>query len=126
MSCPNLSRILMPGLLLWAVIFGGCQKKPAGSPAQGAPILKVAVFSDGRLTVDGVSSSLASLHDALRRLAAERGVVWYYRQAAQDEPPAIALQVMRELADSQVPLRLSSRPDYSDSLSASPPPQAAP
>ena len=113
------------------MVWAGCGKrsgsseKPAESAGQGAPILRVAVFVDGRLTVDGAPSTVTALHDSLRRLSAQHGVIWYYRESPEAEPPPIALQVMKEMADSQLPMRLSSRPDYSDTVTASPPPRPA-
>jgi hypothetical protein len=125
------SRIGIAGGVLTVILLAGCgrnsgtPKKPEESVIHGAPILRVAVFADGRLTVDGSPSTLAALHDSLLQLSAQHGVIWYYREAPQAEPPPIALQVMKELADSQLPLRLSSRADYSDSVTASPPPRPA-
>lgn len=123
------SRVRIAGSVLTIIFWAGCGKhsgtseKSAEAVSQGAPILRVAVFADGRLTVDGVPSTLTALQDSLRHVSAQHGVIWYYREAPQAEPPPIALGVMKELADSQLPLRLSSRPDYSDTLTASPPPR---
>jgi hypothetical protein len=84
------------------------------------PILKVAVFADGRLTVDGAPSSIELLHESLRQLAERHGAVWYYREEGQRDPPVIAMAVMKEVVDARLPIRLSSRADYSDSVG--PPP----
>lgn len=125
------SRIRIAGSVLMVIFCAACGKnsgtaeRPAEPATRGAPILRVAVFADGRLTVDGAPSTLMALRESLHRLSAQHGVIWYYREAPQAEPPPIALQVMKELADSQLPLRLSSRPDYSDSVTASPPPRPA-
>jgi hypothetical protein len=80
------------------------------------PILKVAAFADGRVTVDGAPSSIRALRVSLRTLAEQHGVVWYYREAAQQEPPPIAMEVLQEIITARLPVRLSSKPDYSDSL----------
>ena len=125
------SRMRIAGSVLAVIVWAGCGKpsgnseKPEESATQRTPVLRVAVYVDGRLTVDGAPSTLSALHDSLRRLSAQHGAIWYYREAPQAEPPAIALQVMKLLADSQLPLRLSSRPDYSDSVTASPAPRPA-
>lgn len=73
----------------------------------------------------GAPATLQSLRDSLHRLSAQHGVVWYYREAPQDSPPPIAMLVMQEIVESQAPVRLSSRPDYSDTVVANPPPRPA-
>jgi hypothetical protein len=109
---------IVPTLLL-ATVFASCggnsgpDKKAVD---KSTPILKVAVFSDGRLTVDGAPSSIQSLRESLRKIGEEHGVVWYYREAGQQEPPPVATDVINEVIAARVPIRLSSKPDYSDSV----------
>jgi hypothetical protein len=86
------------------------------APSADAPVLKVAVFADGRLTVNGTASTIEGLRESLRTLSEKHGVVWYYREAGQQEPPAVATDVMQAVIDAGLPIRLSSRPDYSDSI----------
>src|SRR5437879_3770811 len=54
-----------------SLLFGGCSKRPTSqSPVvSGAPILKIAVFADGRLTVDGATSTIGALQGSLRSLS---------------------------------------------------------
>lgn len=106
---------------LLSLFFVGCSKKPPPSQSRATPdraVLKVAVFADGRLTVDGTASTIEGLREALRGLSEKRGVVWYYRESGQQEPPPIAMEVIEAVADAGLPIRLSSRPDYSDSIRA--------
>ena len=113
----NKSGILCTFLLLTAV--EGCRTNSIPSETamnKNTPILKIAVFSDGRLTVDGVPSSIQSLRESLRKTSEQHGVVWYYREAGQKEPPPIATDVINEVIEAHVPIRLSSKPDYSDSV----------
>jgi hypothetical protein len=79
-------------------------------------VLKLAVYADGRLNVDGKASSVEQLRDSLHALAASHGIVWYYREAAQHEPPPIVRDVLKEIVAARVPVRLSSKPDYSDTV----------
>jgi hypothetical protein len=81
-----------------------------------APILKVAVFVDGHFTVDGAQSSIPSLRVALHELSKEHGAVGYYRESGQQEPPPVAMEVLNELMTARLPIRLSSKADYSDSV----------
>lgn len=101
---------------LFSFLLGGCSKQPAppNNPTPSAPVLKVAVFADGRLTVDGTAATIQSLQASLRAMSEKRGVVWYYREAGQQEPPPIAMEVVKTIADARLPIQLSSRPDYSD------------
>jgi len=105
-------HFILIGCLL-SFLVGGCSKQPA---PPGAPVLKVAIFSDGRLTVDGESVTFDEFRVALRSLSEKGGVVWYYREAGQQEPPAIVLDVMKAILETGCPSRFSSRPDYSDSI----------
>ena len=41
-------------------------------------------------------------------------MVWYHREAAEGEPPAEAMQVMKLIVDKQVPISLCSKADFSD------------
>jgi len=103
---------------LLSCFLGGCGKEPVSQSPMGAdaPVLKIAVFADGRLTVDGTASTIEALRGSLRDLSEKRGVVWYYREAGQQEPPPIAMEVMKAVVEARTPVRLSSRPDYSDSI----------
>ena len=110
--------ITIMGLL--SLLLGGCSKQsaPPSAPSPDAPVLKVAVFADGRLTVDGTAATIQSLQVSLHTLSEKHGVVWYYREAGQQEPPPIAMDVMKAVVEAHLPIRLSSRPDYSDTIGA--------
>jgi len=114
---------ILIGLLMLGVFTacGSRQDGVAGDVRVPALTLKVAVFADGRLIVDGKSTSLDSLREKLIRLRAERGTVWYYREQGHEKPPVVALQVMKAVVEAGVPVRLSTRPDYSDGVALSPP-----
>lgn len=111
-------RHLISIIGLVSFFLGGCSKEPTPSsaPIPDAPVLKIAVFADGRLTVDGTAATIQSLQASLRSLSEKHGVVWYYREAGQQEPPPIAMDVIKAVANAKLPIRLSSRPDYSDAI----------
>lgn len=77
-------------------------------------ILRIAVFPEGRFTVDGAPSSIPELRQSLRKLAGDKGVVWYYREDGQQPPPAVAKEILDEIIALGLPIRLSAKPDYSD------------
>lgn len=81
-----------------------------------APILKIAVTADGRITVDGSPATIDSLRVSLRQLAEQKGVVWYYREGGQAEAPPESTEVIQAVIDNRLPIRLSSRPDFSDAI----------
>lgn len=81
-----------------------------------APVLKVAVMSDVRITVDGFPATVDSVRDALKRLAEQKGVVWYYREAGDAKGPPESSAVIQSVIENRLPIRLSCRPDYSDAI----------
>jgi hypothetical protein len=95
--------------------FAACnrQETPMNS---NAPILKIAVMADGRITVDGKPGTIESLRGSLKGLAEQHGIVWYYREAGHSDPPAQATEVVQAVIENRLPIRMSSRPDYSDAI----------
>jgi predicted secreted protein len=83
-----------------------------------APILKIAISAGGRITVDGSPATMESLRASLKRLAEQKGVVWYYREAGQAEAPPEWTEVMKAVIENRLPIRLSTRPDFSDAIGA--------
>jgi hypothetical protein len=81
-----------------------------------ATILKIAVMADGRMTMDGSPTTIDSLRMSLKRLADQKGAVWYYREAGQSAPPSESAEIMKAVIENHLPIRLSSRPDYSDAI----------
>ena len=84
--------------------------------APNAPVIKVTVFADGRITADGNPITIEEIRQSFQKLAEQKGIVWYYREAGQAEPPAQAMQVIKEVIAARLPIRLSSKPDYSDAI----------
>jgi biopolymer transport protein ExbD len=80
------------------------------------PVLKLAVMADGRIAVNGAPATIQSLRESLKKLSQQKGVVWYYREAANTEGPPVVKQVVQAIIDSRLPVRFSSRPDYSDAI----------
>ncbi len=79
-------------------------------------VLKIAVTQNGNVTANGKRATLAELAHACRDLAKQKGEVWYYREAPKEDPPPIALKVLEIVTRYDLPIRLSSKPDYSDSI----------
>ena len=113
-------RYLIRIMGLLSFLLGGCSKQsaPPSAPTPDAPVLKVAVFAHGRLTVDGLAATIQLFQASLRTLSEKHGLVWYYREAGQQEPPPIAMDVTKAVVEARLPIRHSSRPDYSDAIGA--------
>lgn len=113
-----LRRVIM-FLGLLPFLLGGCGKEstPPSNQSPEMPILKVALSADGRLTVDGAAATMESLRASLRTLSEKHGGVCYYREASPNGPPPMATDVIKAIVEARLPMRLSSRPDYSDSIS---------
>jgi len=82
------------------------------------PILRIAVMADGRIAVDGAPATIDSVRASLKRLAEQKGVVWYYREAGQTQGPPESAAIIQAVIENRLPIRLSSRPDFSDAIGA--------
>jgi hypothetical protein len=91
---------------------GSMTEKPDG------PIVKIAVKADGSITVDGAAATMESVRSRLKRLAEEKGVVGYYREAGRSAAPPEATAVIQAVIENRLPVRLSSRADFSDAIGA--------
>jgi hypothetical protein len=80
------------------------------------PVVKIAVFADGRITVDGTAATLDAVRTSLKQLAGNDGEVWYYRETGEQEPPPQAMAVIQAIVEHQLPITLSTKPDYSDAV----------
>lgn len=79
-------------------------------------ILKVSVIATGELLLNGDRITVAELEDAIRHSGEAKLIVWYYRENAADEPSSLANEVLKLITEHKLPIRLSSRPDFSDSI----------
>jgi hypothetical protein len=78
-------------------------------------ILKISVLNNGDLKADNQLISLEELQKLIQKNTEQNGVVWYYRETSRLAPPPIAMQVMQMIVSANRPIRLSSKPDFSDS-----------
>jgi hypothetical protein len=73
-------------------------------------------LASGEVLLDGQAVTIDALDEALRRGAEQKAVVWYYRENAAGEAPAIVEQVMQRIVSNRLPVRLSTKPDFSDTV----------
>jgi hypothetical protein len=77
------------------------------------PVLRVAVYADGLLAVDGKLSSFNALQNILNSLHEQGGVVWYYGETSPKTSP-MAMQVLRALGNAGFMIRFSGKATFSD------------
>lgn len=126
------SSLLMSLLtLLIALSMQGCASKPLNqdnvaqnnamtnkqAAIDDSKIAKVKIDQAGRIFLNEKQVSLDELKAAFARLKQAGGVVWYYRENPVGEPSAEAMSVIQAIVDARLPVRLSSKPDYSDVVS---------
>ena len=79
-------------------------------------VLKVSVLADGAVLLNGEPVTLTQLAGAMDAAPSGNTAVWYYREDAGSNGPASALEVMKLIVERQLPVRLSSKPDFSDAV----------
>jgi hypothetical protein len=79
-------------------------------------VLKVSVLVSGAILLDDQPVGLAELGQAMEQSSKENAVVWYYRENAAGEPPPQAMEVLKLIIANRLPVRLSSQPDFSDTV----------
>ena len=84
--------------------------------ADSQKVLKIAITASGQISADGRLTTVEALIPILRELAKNKGEVWYYREAPLADPHPNAMKVLSTIVDNNLPVRLSSKPDYSDSI----------
>jgi hypothetical protein len=119
------ATFLLTGLCL-ATVGPACRKAsregaPAPVPAQAAPaqdprITKIWVTKDGVIQLDGKVVDLAAIAPALDQTAKREGVIFYGREAAREEPHPNAVQIIGLITTRSLPVRFSSKPDFSDAI----------
>jgi hypothetical protein len=104
-------RQLWPLLLIGALFL---MSSACAGPAEPPSVARISVLSSGAVLLDGEPSDLDRVDAALRQLKVAGGTAWYYRENAASEPPPAALLVMDLLVKNQVPVSMSTKPDFSD------------
>ena len=79
-------------------------------------VAKVKVDGRGQIFLNEKLLSLDELRKAFSDLKKVDGTVWYYRENPDVEPSPEAMSVIQAVIDAQLPIRLSSKPDYSDAI----------
>src|ERR1700738_4400538 len=80
--------------------------------------LKVSILSSDDLLLDGQPTDLARLEHALAEAKAVQGMVYYYREMPPADPSPKAMEVLKLVVKYQLPVTLSTKPDFSDYVDA--------
>jgi biopolymer transport protein ExbD len=114
-----LAVLLLAGLCA-AAAGSACRKAPrkeeTAAPSQDPHIKKVWVTKDGVIQLDGKVADFAAVEQALSEIAKRDGVVFYGREAAREQPHPNAAKIVELIASLHLPVRLSSKPDFSDEI----------
>jgi len=79
-------------------------------------VLRVQALRSGEIVMDGAPATLDKLTAKLTKIGTERGAVFYYREQPDQEPTPEQLVVFKAIIDAQVPVRLATKPDFSDAV----------
>ena len=77
-------------------------------------VIRISVLQSGKILANGVETSLVELDSQLTQIKSQNGVVWYYREQAQGEPPSAATDVIKLVINRRLPISMSSKSDFSD------------
>ena len=85
------------------------------SPTQAQEnVAKLSALSSGKLLLNGQPANLDTIESEFKNLKSNNGSVWYYRENPQDEPPPQSMAIIELVVKYKLPVRLSSKPDFSD------------
>jgi len=85
------------------------------SPAACAetPIGIVRVYRSGKITLDGRQVTINEMRKGLSDLKKNNGVVWYFREAGEQEPHPNGPLVVQAIIDNKLPVSMSNKEDFS-------------
>jgi hypothetical protein len=80
--------------------------------------LKISVLSNGALYLNGEPTDLDRLGQELAAAKTQNRLVYYYREMPREEPVPEAGEVLKLVVKHQLPVTLSTKPDFSDYVDA--------
>jgi len=106
----SISCIITGVLFLMGVI----HKKETSMEYDSSCALKISVMKNGDIHANGVKASLEEINSLLNVNSKSNGVVWYYREASQEEPSPQAMKIIQLVIEHKRPISMSSKADFSD------------
>jgi len=101
-------------IAIFLLVLSACNK--AQREMNDPKIVKISLLSSGRIVLNGQPATLEEVAKALKTSKAQNGQVWYYREHAEVEGPPQSAQIIQLIIDNNLPVSLSTKPDYSDSV----------
>ncbi|MBN1916938.1 MAG: hypothetical protein JW889_03430 [Verrucomicrobia bacterium] len=101
-------RLLSLLFVCTMVVLAGCSsgKEKATQDASQQRMLRISVLASGDLLADGESTDLGAIRERLAKLAKNDGMVLYYREGAEGNPPESAMRVMELIVEYELPISL--------------------
>lgn len=107
---------LIPAALIFSACSDEGSERAPRTPT--GPGIKLSVLRDGTLLVDGQPTAPETVRDRLFDVVRQDGYVLYYREGGAAQPPEAAMATMSAVMDAikltRLPVRLSSKADFSD------------
>lgn len=86
---------------------------PAADESSAVATMKISVFKDGRIKIDGEELSLEEAVDQILAASGSETQVFYYRESGQEEPHPNAMKIIAAVVEAKLPISLSTKPDFS-------------
>ncbi len=104
-------------VLIGLALLSGAAEVAKPAPAGAAQIARIQVKRDGLVLLNGKAVTIAALRARLSGMArAGRTRVWYYRENPAGQPHPNVRLALQAIIDAKLPVRLSAKPDFSDSV----------
>jgi biopolymer transport protein ExbD len=88
---------------------------PVAKPGENdSRFARVKVTPKGQIFLNDQPVTLYQLKRSFSELKQQEGTVLYYREDPEGEPPVEAMAVIQAVVEARLPIRLSGRPDDSD------------
>ena len=121
MKLPILLTVLCCGANLTACRSGSEQNTSSATappvPTADAPSVKIWISKTGSVEISGKQVEVESVGPMLAELAQRKGEVFYGRDAAEEEPHPNAVKVLQMVIANGLPIRMSTKRDFSDAVS---------
>jgi hypothetical protein len=100
-------------LFLAGVFLIGLMGSNSSATSADPPIGKVRVYQNGKMTLDGRQVTIDEMRKGLSALKRGNGVVWYFREAGEQEPHPNGALVVQAIIENKLPVSMSNKEDFS-------------
>jgi hypothetical protein len=100
-------------LFLSIVLLIGLMGSQSPGTSAEPPIGKVRVYQSGKMTLDGRQVTIDEMRKGVSDLKKKNGVVWYFREAGEQEPHPNGPLVFQAIIDNKLPVSMSNKEDFS-------------